>query len=104
MTMSNFVKLKLMSGSYTTTLNKMFTLRKPWHAENPGLVRAFMPGTVEEVRVKVGDKVAEGDVLIIFRAMKMNNRMLAPVAGTVKKVGAIKGENVPKGTELVEIA
>jgi biotin carboxyl carrier protein len=101
--MSNFVKLKLMSGSYQTTLNKMYTQRKPWHEENPGLVKAFMPGTVEEVRVSVGDQVKEGDVLIIFRAMKMNNRMLAPVAGTVKRVGAKTGENVPKGTELVEI-
>lgn len=93
-----------MSGSYETTLNKMYTARKPWHEQNPGLVKAFMPGTVEEICVKVGDAVKEGDVLIIFRAMKMNNRMLSPVSGTVKKVGAKLGENVPKGTELVEIA
>ncbi len=102
--MSEFVNLKLLSGSYKTTLNEMFNRRKPWHAENPGLVRAFMPGTVEEVCVKEGDKVKEGDVLVIFRAMKMNNRMLSPVSGTVKKVGAKIGENVPKGTQLVEIA
>ncbi len=101
--MSEYVKLKLMSGSYETTLNQMFVNRSPWHEQNPGLVKAFMPGTVEEVRVKKGDTVKEGDVLIIFRAMKMNNRMLSPVSGTVKSIGAKVGENVPKGTELVEI-
>ncbi len=101
--MADYVKLKLMSGSYETTINKMFARRHPWHEKNPGLVKAFMPGTVEEIRVKEGDKVKEGDVLIIFRAMKMSNRMLSPVAGTVKKIGATIGENVPKGTELVEI-
>lgn len=96
--------LTLVSGTYRTTLNKMFEARKPWHEENPGLVRAFMPGTVEEVRVGVGETVREGDVLMIFRAMKMNNRILAPVSGKVLRIEAKVGENVPKGTELIEIA
>lgn len=102
--MADFVLLKLLSGSYKTTLNKMFMARKPWQAEDAGLVRAFMPGTVEQVVVKVGDSVKEGDVLLIFRAMKMSNRMLSPKEGKVLSINAIVGENVPKGTVLIEIA
>lgn len=95
--------LKLMSGAYRTTLNKMYGRRREWVPENPKLVHAFMPGTVEEVLVKVGDTVAEGDALMIFRAMKMKNRMLAPMAGLVKRIEVSVGENVPKGTLLIEI-
>ncbi len=98
-----YVDLKLLSGEYKTTLNKMYEARSPWSEENAGLVRAFMPGTVEEVLVKKGAKVKEGDVLLIFRAMKMSNRMLAPVSGKVKVIEAKVGENVPKGTVLIEI-
>ncbi len=101
--MAEYYMLKLLSGTYKTTLNKMFTMRRPWHAVNPGLVQAFMPGTVEEIKVKEGDTVKDGDVLLIFRAMKMSNRMLSPVAGKVAKIGVEVGENVPKGTILIEI-
>ena len=101
--MAEFVNLKLLCGSYKTTLNKMFLQRKPWQEEDPGVVRAFMPGTVEGLKVKVGGRGKEGDVLMIFRAMKMSNRMLAPVGGKVTAVNVKTGENVTKNTEMIKI-
>ena len=62
-----------------------------------------MPGTVEELMVKKGDEVNEGDVLMIFRAMKMNNKMLSPVTGKVKAINVKEGENVSKNTLMIEL-
>lgn len=50
-------------------------------------------GTLSDLRVKVGDKVQEGDLLFIFEAMKMENEVLASCSGTIliihKKVGEL---------------
>ena len=46
-------------------------------------VRPPMPGTVVAVPVADGDEVAVGDVLVTIEAMKMEHRLLAPLAGTV---------------------
>lgn len=46
-------------------------------------VNAPMPGNILDVRVHDGAAVAEGDVLCILEAMKMENEILAPHAGTV---------------------
>ncbi len=46
-------------------------------------VNAPMPGNILDVRVHDGASVAEGDVLCILEAMKMENEILAPHAGTV---------------------
>lgn len=66
-------------------------------------VSAPMPGNILDVRVKVGDTVAEGDVLCILEAMKMENEIMAPKAGTVTAVSTSKGATVNTGDALVSI-
>ncbi len=92
------------NGTYTTVLNKMYVSRKPWQAANPGHVLSFMPGMVVEFSVKPGDKVKKGDLLAIFKAMKMNNKILAPIDGTIKSLNVEAGVNIPKNTLIVEFA
>ncbi|MBR3364710.1 MAG: biotin/lipoyl-binding protein [Solobacterium sp.] len=57
-------------------------------------VKAPMPGTILDVRVSVGQTVKEGDILFILEAMKMENEVLAPKAGTVTSVLVAKGASV----------
>jgi acetyl-CoA carboxylase biotin carboxyl carrier protein len=59
-------------------------------------------GKISSVNVKVGDKVSEGDVLCLLESMKMENPILAPVAGTVAKIELAAGQVVEAG-ELVDV-
>ena len=65
-----------------------------------GLV-APMPGKVIAVEVTAGDAVAEGQLLMIVEAMKMEHRITAPHAGVVGEVRAHAGDQVGAGDLLV---
>jgi biotin carboxyl carrier protein len=66
-------------------------------------VLAPMTAKVVQVRTKPGAKVAEGDLLLVLEAMKMEYRLTAPRAGTVAEVGCSEGELVDLGTTLVRL-
>lgn len=72
-------------------------------AAGDGTLAAPMPGTVLEVKVAEGDEVAEGQVLGMMEAMKMELALKAPFAGTVTHVGAVAGEQVPLGASLFTV-
>ena len=66
-------------------------------------LRAAMPGIVVDVKIAVGDTVAEGDAMVVLEAMKMQNPLLAEAPGRVSRVLCKKGEAVAAGALLVEI-
>jgi glutaconyl-CoA/methylmalonyl-CoA decarboxylase subunit gamma len=68
-----------------------------------GRIKPPMPGKVVEVKVKEGQAVAEGDVLCVLEAMKMQNDLKSPMAGTVRKVHVSDGSNVEAATVLIEL-
>jgi len=59
-------------------------------------------GKIISVNVKAGDKVGEGDILCLLESMKMENPILAPVAGTVAKIELSEGQVVEVG-DLVAV-
>lgn len=68
------------------------------------VVKAPMPGNILKINVAPGQKVGEGDVLIVLEAMKMENEIVATESGTVAQVAVSKGAVVETGTPLVVIA
>ncbi len=68
-----------------------------------GELRAPMPGLIIEVLVKVGDRVNAGDKVMRIEAMKMENDIFAPTAGTVKDVSVQDGKEVQEGQVLLVI-
>ena len=66
-------------------------------------VKAPVPGTVLDIRVEPGQQVAQGDILVILEAMKMENEIAAPAAGKVASIQAVKGTSVNAGDILVTL-
>ena len=64
-------------------------------------IKAPMPGKILEIRVKEGDSVNEGDVLLILEAMKMENEIMAPVSGVVKGIYVSTGQMVDTDDLLI---
>ena len=66
-------------------------------------VNSPLPGVVLEIKVKDGDKVTKGQVIMVLEAMKMENAIEAPCEGTIT-VKAQKGASVLEGATLAVIA
>ena len=62
-----------------------------------------MPGMIIRYEGEVGASVNEGVVVIVLEAMKMENSITSPTAGTVKQITKKDGETVQKGDVLVVI-
>ena len=66
-------------------------------------VKAGLPGNVLRIEVSEGSEVAEGDVLLVMEAMKMETEVKAPKAGTVQSILVSQGDKVVTGQGLVTI-
>ncbi len=71
---------------------------------NTGDIRAPMPGLIVDVLVQEGDSVAEGQVLVVQEAMKMQMQHKSPGAGRVEKVSVAVGDQVEKGAVLIKVS
>jgi acetyl-CoA/propionyl-CoA carboxylase biotin carboxyl carrier protein len=69
-----------------------------------GSLEAPMPGTVLEVRVGNGDRVQEGDVLLVLESMKMELQVTAPRPGIVEGLTLRSGDRVALGQPLVAVS
>ena len=72
-------------------------------AVGPAPLVAPMPGLIVRVNAQPGDKVGQGQGLVVMEAMKMENELRAQAAGTVKSVNVSPGTAVEKGTVLIEM-
>lgn len=85
-----------------------FGLRESEQADKGALPRdgkllAPMPGKVLGIFVRPGQSVEAGDRLLVLEAMKMEHRLTAPAAGTIKAVHIGENDQVPEGRLLVEL-
>lgn len=97
------VDFALASGVYMTTLTEKFKERPTWHKPYAGDIVSHLPGTIVELEVKEGDFVKRGQLLLVHQAMKMLNRVVAPVSGVVTCVNVHAGEQIPKDHLMVRI-
>ncbi|MDR1004704.1 MAG: biotin/lipoyl-binding protein [Prevotellaceae bacterium] len=90
--------------SPTTPVSAPVAVSKP-AAQSSGKsgVKSPLPGVILDVKVKVGDAVKRGQVIVILEAMKMENNINADKDGTITAVNVGKGDSVLEGTDLVII-
>jgi biotin carboxyl carrier protein len=66
-------------------------------------VKAPLSGNILSIKVKVGDKVKRGDVLLTLEALKLENEITSPCNGTILSVNTQVGTTVGTGDLLVVI-
>jgi biotin carboxyl carrier protein len=96
----NIYSLKI-ADEYDQIVDKMGMRATRSHQINE--VRAPMPGMIMEVLTAVGQKVDKGTPLIVLSAMKMENIITSPGAGTVKKITTEINKAVEKGEVIIEM-
>ena len=62
-----------------------------------------MPGVVKKLFVSEGDSVSKGDLLLILEAMKMEQRILSPCDGIIKRLAAVEGLQISEDQSLIEL-
>jgi acetyl-CoA/propionyl-CoA carboxylase biotin carboxyl carrier protein len=66
------------------------------------VIKAPMQASVVKLAVAAGDKVVEGDQVVVLEAMKMEQSITSPRDGKIKAVKVAVGDTVPSGTVLIE--
>jgi len=67
------------------------------------MLLAPMPGMIVKYEKKVGDKVSQGETIVVLEAMKMENALPAPCDGTIKAIDFGSGDTITKGAVLCVI-
>jgi biotin carboxyl carrier protein len=100
----NYTTFIINVAKYKTKLTHKHLGRKSYVPKDLNIIKAFIPGTVISVCVKPGQKVKEGDILLVFDAMKMYNNLISPFNAIVKTVNVKPGDRIEKSTVLIELA
>ncbi len=79
------------------------TAKKKTRKKEEGNLNSPISGKIVNVKVKKGDKVKKGEVLMVIEAMKMEYLIRAPFKGTVKRVNFKENDQIEIGEETVEI-
>jgi biotin carboxyl carrier protein len=95
--------LNIDTSLYKTRISSKFKNRKPYQPADPRIILSFIPGTVIGIMIKEGQDIKKGDDLMILDAMKMQNKLKCNMDGKVKTIAVKKGDNVSKGTVLLEL-
>ncbi|RKD92773.1 biotin/lipoyl-containing protein [Mangrovibacterium diazotrophicum] len=92
------------SAVYKTEYTEKYRRRVKWEKPDENQLHSFIPGTIIDLFVKPGDKLKEGDPLMILEAMKMHNVVQMPFDGKIATVHVKAGDRIPKGFLMIEIA
>lgn len=68
-----------------------------------GSIGAPMPGTVIDIKVKVGDVLKKGDPLVVLSAMKMETVVKSPFDGKITKLAIQNGQKLEGDDLLLEM-
>lgn len=103
MSTEEYSEIIVQGATYKTKLTTNYKNRKQWEAYNPNHVLVYLPGTINEIFVKEGQKIEEGEIILILEAMKMKNKIAAPKSGKIKKINVEVGQSVAKNYIMIEI-
>ncbi len=77
-----------------------FKRKKKTQSSGSGSISAPMPGRITRLLKKTGDRVVEGDTLIVMEAMKMEYNLKSEITGVIEKISCKVADSVSLGQEL----
>ena len=99
---NNLDKLIIDDTAYVTEVPEHS--RKPYKGvPDPSEIKAFIPGTIVEIKVSEGDSIEAGDVLLLLDAMKMHNEVCSVKNGIIGKIHICAGDSVQKNQLLINL-
>jgi len=115
----NLAEVEVNGTSYEVEIQRQLPVRKtPILVRNPAMspepahmssgtkflaVKTPLPGNILTINKKNGDSVKVGDVVLIYEAMKMENKILAEKAGIIRNMKVNQGDNILQDDILFEI-
>lgn len=100
---NEYVDFVVTARKYKTLLTTKYKNREMWYKPLPGDVIYSLPGTVRKIEVTEGQIVEIGQLLMIHEAMKMLNRIVAPVSGMVSEICVKEGDKIGKNHLMIRI-
>lgn len=100
---NEYVDFVVTARKYKTLLTEKYKNRKMWQKPFIGDVISHLPGTIIKLEVIEGQAVEAGQLLLIHQAMKMYNRVVAPIAGIVVEIPVKEGDKISKDHLMVKI-
>jgi pyruvate carboxylase subunit B len=98
-----YVDFAITARKYKTLLTNKYRNRPVWNKRQPGEILSALPGTIIRIAVEKGQNVEEGELLMILEAMKMQNRIVVPVSGTVNEIYVKEGDKISKNHLIAKI-
>ncbi len=100
---TKYTELYVNGEKFKTKMCRKYPQVPKWEKPNPKKITAFIPGTIRDIYVKVGQTVNKNENLLILEAMKMRNRIKSPIAGKIKKIHISENQVVIKNELLIEL-
>jgi len=100
---SQYRPLIVHSAVYKTEYTRKYENRLKWEKPDENKILSFIPGTIIKLHAKEGQKLKEGDTILILEAMKMHNKVQMPFNGKVVRIHISEGERIPKSHLMIEI-
>jgi biotin carboxyl carrier protein len=66
-------------------------------------IKTSMPGRIVKILLQEGDRVSEGQAVLVLEAMKMENEIKSPQSGIIKRIGPKAGSYVEGGSLLFSV-
>ena len=98
-----YVDFVVTARKYKTLLTAKYKSRPMCHKPSAGAVVSHLPGTIIKIMVEEGQAVEAGQLLLIHEAMKMQNRVVAPISGVVVELNVKEGDKITKNHLMVKI-
>jgi biotin carboxyl carrier protein len=97
-------KYIFVDGDVFKVKNIELTGVKRKNGKNKDNLNSPISGKIVSIKVKNGDKVKKGDVLMIIEAMKMEYLIRSPYNGTVKKINFNENDQIEIGQKTLELS